>query len=420
MARPKFKAPQFPDKPYVPWIEKYAPTDISELALHPSKLDQVRKSLSSTSPTCVLILSGPPGSAKSTCAKLIAKEQNKRVIEYIDPESFVGVTSLSRGFEEFMFGASMYDRDQAIIVVEDLPNVFHGDTAVLFENCLINWVLESRNRNSRLPIVVVCFTEIEVNARFNDALVVSRVLNTLVEMKPFVDWIKVNPVNSQIIKKTLNSIAKAENIKIPPQQLKRISECGDIRSAINAFEIAVRTADLKLNCDLWIRDDKVELFHAVGKLVYGSKDPGSVNRHISNFEDTIDTFNLTLLENYTSAKHQQLPLKAAAECADWLSLSDISVKYNNNTGIGLVAALGVGSAIEHSDRDEHQPKQFAPMKFIQHFKWQKEYYNSRYQHHNDQSFRDTLDEKAYLQFLKKKNQQFLLDSDDSDDEFDML
>lgn len=419
MARPRFKAPQALDKQYVPWIEKYAPADISELALHPSKLNQVRNSLSPISPTRVLILSGPPGSAKSTCAKLIAKEQNKRVIEYIDPESYVGETSLSRGFEEFMFGASMYDRDQALIVVEDLPNIFYGDTATVFENCLINWVLESRNRDSRLPMVVVCFTEIEVNARFNDALVVSRVLNTLIEMKPYVDWIKVNPVNSQILKKRLSAIAKSENIKIPPQQLKRISECGDIRSAINAFEIAARTTDIKSDCDLWIRDDKVELFHAVGKLVYGSKDPGSVNRHISDFEDTIDTFNLTLLENYTSAKHQQLPISAAAECADLLSLNDISAKFTN-TGMGLVAALGVGSIIENSPRDEHQIKQFAPMKFTQHFKWLKEYYNTRYQNLNDPTSRDILDEGAYRKFIKKKDQQFLLDSDDSDDEFDML
>ncbi|KAI8597135.1 Rad17 cell cycle checkpoint protein-domain-containing protein [Dissophora ornata] len=76
------------------WAEKYAPTDISEVAVHAGKISSVREWLQTyTDPRnrqqdisggAILVLSGPAGSGKTTVLKMLAQEMGLTVVEWIN------------------------------------------------------------------------------------------------------------------------------------------------------------------------------------------------------------------------------------------------------------------------------------------------------------------------------------------------
>lgn len=62
-------------------VDKYAPTSSSGLAIHSRKIDQVRswfRSLTTNQSPCILVLTGPSGSAKSSIVKCFAKVRRSR------------------------------------------------------------------------------------------------------------------------------------------------------------------------------------------------------------------------------------------------------------------------------------------------------------------------------------------------------
>ena len=255
-----FKTPRVPptihtDK-YQQWIDKYEPKSSSEICINPQKLKQVREQLSlmisGTDPTKLLILTGPSGSSKSTTIKILANElinrsqalaldSQEKFIEYND--STVEGTNQSDQFEEFINDAKYkIGSNLSVILVEELPNIFHSGTLAKFRNCIRNWIYS----NLKLPPLVLCLTEIEYSGEnreysFNieNNLTVDTLLGReLVNSAP-VKVIKFNSIANRYLRKTINGIISVEKEtfrKIPNMEINRFLDemvrIGDVRSLI--------------------------------------------------------------------------------------------------------------------------------------------------------------------------------------------
>lgn len=132
------------------WIEKFAPQTIDDLAVHTKKIDEVRdwtkKWESNKTNGCVLLLTGPAGSGKTATVRLIAKELDFDISEWIIPLDIdLNVNTKQEDdkvntytenqfnkFTDFLYRSSRYvslfaTQRKRLLLVEDFPNVFIKD-----------------------------------------------------------------------------------------------------------------------------------------------------------------------------------------------------------------------------------------------------------------------------------------------------
>ena len=341
------------------WIDKYSPRSLDQVAIHNRKLKDVRSILepmvSGESQCKILVLTGPSGCSKSTVIKLLSQELIEDrggqipYIEWINPlethrdqfDDFLQSVRFRRGVRK------------SIVLVEDIPNVFHEETRERLRKSLMQWAYSDQ----RTPPLVICITECDlaneetmrrgysIENNYNaETILGKKLLNA-----PTVHRIKFNPVNATLIKKTLNSIVKSESAQlqaIPSNAIKdeilKLSTFGDIRSAISALEFWCKLyhEDTANTLNLG-KEQPVSIFHAVGKCVYGSKsdedDNVTTNQVVKDFITRPSIMKLALLENYTSLNKSQFPLSVALEVADGLSLADTIVPEGESLEISTRA-----------------------------------------------------------------------------------
>lgn len=132
------------------WTEKFAPQSIDDLAVHPKKVEEIRdwikKWQSNEKNGSVLLLTGPPGSGKTATVRLIAKDLNFDVSEWIVPldidlnrnygQDDDNVNTYTENqfdkFSDFLNRssrfASVFDNQRRrLLLVEDFPNIFIKD-----------------------------------------------------------------------------------------------------------------------------------------------------------------------------------------------------------------------------------------------------------------------------------------------------
>lgn len=331
-----------PDKDQ--WIDKYAPKQLSDVAIHARKLTDVRqvlKEMIDGSGCKILVLSGPAGSSKSTVAKWLAMDLvddrggQTPYVEWINP-----MDSNMSQFGEFLETTKFRTGLQkTVVIVEDLPNVFHEQTKDQFRQGLMAWAHSSQT----LPPLVICLTECDVSNEetvhrgyslennFNAETVLGKkLLDT-----PSLTRIKFNPVNATLVKKALNNIVRNESVfsTIPKettkQQIARIGNFGDIRSAIYALQFWAKWYSKDDTMGLCMgKESSISVFHAIGKCVYGTKAVGeddntTMNQVMRDYSTRSGLLKLGLLENYTGLNKSQFPLGNAAQIIEGLSIADV-------------------------------------------------------------------------------------------------
>ena len=90
------------------WVDKHAPRTSAELAVHKKKVEEVRAWLQRADASLqlglpptprMLVLSGPPGSGKSTMLRVIAEELHYELCEWIEPRTDAFVAAADRPFD---------------------------------------------------------------------------------------------------------------------------------------------------------------------------------------------------------------------------------------------------------------------------------------------------------------------------------
>ncbi|RLV96332.1 Checkpoint protein RAD24 [Spathaspora sp. JA1] len=312
------------------WVDKYAPTSVSEICINPTKLTQVKNALTSMishrSSTRVLVISGPSGSSKSTTVKLLAKElipSQDCIVEY--NESFE--------IEDFLNNCRYrVGNNLAVILIEEFPNIYHPPTLEKFRRVIQEWISYD---GVELPPLVICLTEVEygeneVGYSIDNTLNVDTVFGRSLVSQ--IEVIKFNPIATRFLNKTILNIVKNEPAlnKVNSAELKQVLDqlykVGDIRSIISNLQL---WTILKNYSPVSLRENQINLFHALGKILYSSSeftdnpDFHTINQVLEQFQE-YSTINLGLLENYHILS-ESLPITLASDITNDLSISDLGL-----------------------------------------------------------------------------------------------
>ncbi|TIB75843.1 checkpoint protein Rad24 [Wallemia mellicola] len=270
------------------WSEFYAPSKVSELAVHSRKVGDLRhwleESFSDTKLSkyrvcgCylqkLLVLTGTAGCGKSTAVKLLAKEMNVDVIEYLNESTYKYSNedeygeSTSKRFSNFLGKSATYkplsfDNERSnkqLILVEDLPNVLEYTTREASHDALRGHCLDGRTPN--VPIVIIVSDSGVRGTGGNADEMVQTTNRDVVDARmvvprdildgPFCTTIHFNPIARTFLKKHLNALLDRHRDDNPYGSFKRPHDeaidviidtaSGDIRSAINTLQLASQMA----------------------------------------------------------------------------------------------------------------------------------------------------------------------------------
>lgn len=382
------------------WLQRYTPHASHQISIHPKKLKETSNAIESMvfgkSGKKILLLAGPAGCGKSTCASILGDELIRKyktsghhltndkdtVIEFITTADVSGL-SLPRQFQDFLLQARVLNHfNKKLLLVEDLPNLFHEETCQLFHQSLWDWL----EWPGDLPPLVICITETEHTSQdwFDERrernlsfglehnYIAETILNGPILRHRCLQRINYNPVARTYLKKCLQTISSQESTLLKSRQvpksdlddcISRLSETGDLRSAICSFELWAHQFRPERNDHgiLVGKENGMGIFSAVGKVIFGTQHPEQelLNHLKSNNQtslrspDQIDTvlvenvirnyssrctfFNLNLLENYTATtKTDSVVDQTLCDVAHQLSLCD-TLKSEYSLEIGARA-----------------------------------------------------------------------------------
>ena len=272
-----------------PWTERFAPKELSELAVHKRKVADVRNWLDLAyreRHQKVLILKGAAGTGKTTTLRLLAQDIGIELIEWRESSTSdntsEGVTASSSRFAEFVARAGKINgltlssdknavpiaqesqaevlqdgaaqKSRQALLVEEFPNTFSKTSSALqsFRTTLAQYVMSTTPAGTwPTPIVmVISETLLSTNTASADSFTAHRLLGPELAGSPYINTIEFNPIAPTILTKALEAIVvkearKSGRRKTPGQEiLKRLAESGDIRSAVSSLEfLCVRGDD---------------------------------------------------------------------------------------------------------------------------------------------------------------------------------
>ncbi|KAL9623178.1 MAG: hypothetical protein Q9160_002493 [Pyrenula sp. 1 TL-2023] len=402
------------------WAERFPPETLDELALHKKKESDVQRCLldmlDGRISQRLLILKGPAGSGKSTIVSLLSRVLNFTIVEWKNPDtSERGIgTSMAAQLDDFLnrgghfanlsvdpqetkppSQASDESSGRRIILIEEFPSSISGSSSALqaFRNTLLRFLsstslalppkFRTSNSATNRQVVIIVVSEALLSSALSvsEAFTAHRLLGPDIMNHPKVSAIEFNPTAPTFVTKALELVLKKEarssrRRRIPgPAVIKKLSEKGDIRSAINSLEFLClrgdedgawsgRTAAVTKKSEksgitltdiereslglLNQREATLGMFHAVGKVVYNKRDPADQNmggliqppEHLKHFaryskpqtsvDDLMDeigtdilTFIATLHENYALSCRSSSFVDTFADCSEQISNADI-------------------------------------------------------------------------------------------------
>lgn len=300
----------------------------------------------------MLVLRGPAGCGKTTTVSLLSETLGFDVLEWKNPPaskfSAKGYTSIGAQFEEFLGRGDKFSgleldgpdntseaggsRDPAssqrrVIVIEEFPTILSRNSSGLaaFRLSLQRYLAATAPSGSSNPailegtlnpplVLIISETLLGSASSVMDNLTAHRLLGPDIYNHPNTTFIDFNDIAPTYMQRALRLVLEKEarhskRVQVPgPAFLERISEIGDIRSAISSLEFVCLKGDkagawggninkktkkssrngagltqmekelLKMVTQ---RETSLGIFHAVGKIVYNKRD--EVNNTTGSF-----------------------------------------------------------------------------------------------------------------------------------------
>ncbi|KAG9078403.1 Cell cycle checkpoint protein rad17, partial [Ceratobasidium sp. UAMH 11750] len=277
------------------WVDMHAPTTQDTLAVHPRKVEDVRRWLNEAvtgGPTGklrryrrILVLTGPSGCGKTATLRVLAEEIEAEVVEwyassdefsmaggdydyesavtklvaFLDRAGSYSSLALSNGIDQPRPSpASTSDNIAAkkpkILLLEDLPALSHPRVKSTFHSALVRFA-ETFSAQQPAPPLVIIISDAGLRADESgpsysyqkaDVLDVRSVLPPALLNSHYVTQIKFNPIAATFMRKALSSIiashlalpGTSKSSGVPRETLDTLVEAsaGDIRSAIMAVQ----------------------------------------------------------------------------------------------------------------------------------------------------------------------------------------
>jgi cell cycle checkpoint protein len=347
LVKPKPRAETKTKEDTRPWAELFAPIHLEELAVHKKKVADVRTWLEDVMNgqmrQRLLLLKGAAGTGKTTTVQLLARAMDCDVLEWCNPVGSIatsdGFQSMSAQFGEFVgrggkFGqldifsaggqiaskpaSKPLDRRKNLILIEEFPNTFTRSSTALhsFRSTILQYLTSNTpplsmmynnsSGESITPVVmIISETLLTTTSASADSFTAHRLLGPEILQHPGVAIIEFNTIAPTILAKALELVVQKESRKSGrrktpgPLVLKKLSEIGDIRSAIGSLEFLCLRGDLdgdwgaKISFGKGKKDSKevamtkmeeeslelvtrreasLGIFHAVGKVVYNKRE----------------------------------------------------------------------------------------------------------------------------------------------------
>ncbi|KAG9788024.1 hypothetical protein ABEF93_005100 [Exophiala dermatitidis] len=275
-----------PEVQYLPWADRYGPSNLDELVVHKKKVSNVQGwlqgKISGRNNQKVLVLKGPAGSGKTTTLSLLAKAMGLKLVTWHNPavsELGTSTSSIAHQFEEFLnrggrFGSLVFDHShdhdhsnmatdttssQRVLVVEEFPATISRQSSALqsFRSVILQFLARSKATTSgfsgtdNFPPLVMIISETLLSSAtaISDSFTAHRLLGPEILNHPFVTVMEFNPVASTFVSKALDLVMRKEardslRRRVPgPAVIQRLAEMGDVRSAVNSLEfLCVRGA----------------------------------------------------------------------------------------------------------------------------------------------------------------------------------
>jgi cell cycle checkpoint protein len=316
------------------WIERFAPTNLFELAVHKKKVNDVRilleAALSDRPRPRLIVLKGAAGTAKTTTINLLAKDMAVDVVEWKSPvgadASSAVYTSYSAQFEDFVFrsgkfvGLDLVDSDRLplyqkkqeaspnsrqIMLVEEFPSTLVKSSTALqsFRDTILHYLAAPLSSSPTPMVMIISEALLSTTTASADSFTAHRLLGPSILNHPNTAPVEFNKIAPTILVKALEDIVVKEARKSGRRStpgvavLKHLAETGDIRSAVSSLEFLCLAGD---DSESWSakvaftkpkgrkevpmtkkeqealklvsnRESSLGIFHAVGRVVYNKR-----------------------------------------------------------------------------------------------------------------------------------------------------
>ena len=344
------------EKSRLPLYMKYAPNTLDELFLHPKKIKDMRNILTnelfdSNHNLNMLIVSGPTGSCKTSLIKLLINEyydNNKFLYQTFDIQNvqkndhFIEFDPLDKSinFEMFLNNCKLFKKNSKmmkVVLIKYLPNIYFDQIHSQFLKAIKDY-LNNDYYNEFPPLIFVIsecdipkddtndvsddlYTRFDIHSHY----ITETIFDKEILQNYRVKKITVNPVAKTYLKKILKRVIEKEIIQMNTSNtlnrkikisafsgiIDELSNLKDVPSALSQLESYLQAFENKMDfksLKIDNRDTGISLFHAVGKIFFGTKEEGYTNDDIikllnKDYQQYIDpVFKYTIFENFKVAE----------------------------------------------------------------------------------------------------------------------